>query len=213
VFVHDPAIVTDHGAVILRMGKVARRGEEEAMADRLVELGVPILGRLRAPATAEGGDLVWLDHDTLAVGQGLRTNTEGHRQLEDILRPIGVDTVPVALPDTFDPDGCLHLMSLMSMIDHDLAVGVRPRLPDDLLSILQERGVELVEVPSSEISTLAPNVLAMAPRRCLMVEGSPITAARLEQAGCTVASYPGRELGFKAEGGPTCLTRPILRAG
>lgn len=211
VFVHDPVIVTDAGAVVLRMGKALRRGEEAAMAAVLERLGVPIFAALEGDATAEGGDLLWLDHGTLAVGRGSRTNAEGVRQLAAALRPLGVETVPVPLPWAGGPEACLHLMSLISMLDHDLAVVHLPLLPVPFVELLRDRGIELVEVPGDELPTMAPNVLALAPRRCLALDGNPVTRRRLEAAGCEVLTYRGAELSLKAEGGPTCLTRPILR--
>lgn len=212
IFTHDPVIVTDAGAIVLRMGKGKRRGEEAAIAATLENLGVPILATLEDEATAEGGDLMWLDHETLAVGRGYRTNAEGFRQLTATLRPLGARTVEVQLPHAGGPAACLHLMSLISMIDHDLAVVHLPLLPVPFVELLGDRGIELVEVPASEYPTMGPNVLALAPRRCLMLEGNPGTRARLEAAGCEVLTYRGRELSLKAEGGATCLTRPILRS-
>ncbi len=203
IFVHDPAIVTDEGAVLLRMGKVLRRGEEAAMGRRLRQLGVPVLAQLRTPAIAEGGDLLWLDHDTLAVGQGFRTNLEGLQQLTDILRELHVATLPVPLPYDRGPEACLHLMSLVSLVGEDLAVVYRR---------LEDRGFDFVEVPEDEYATMGPNVLALAPRDCVMLSGNPITKRRLEEAGCRVRTYRGDEISLRAEGGATCLTRPILRA-
>jgi N-dimethylarginine dimethylaminohydrolase len=213
LFVHDPAIISDCGAVILRMGKQLRRGEEAAMASCLERLGVPILARLERPAVAEGGDLLWIDHDTLAVGLGFRTNAEGLRQLGAALESIGTRVVAVPLPYGAGPDACLHLMSLISMLDDDLAVVYRPLLPVPFVQHLEERGVALIDVPEGEFATMGPNVLALAPRHCLMLDGNPITADRLEAVGCTVQIWRGNELSVKAEGGPTCLTRPIWRAG
>ncbi len=213
VFTHDPVIVTDEGAIILRMGKELRRGEEAAIGKTLKELGVPTLATLEGEATAEGGDLLWLDHDTLAVGRGYRTNGEGLRQLTAALRPLGVETLEVQLPHGDGPVSCLHLMSLISMLDHDLAVVHLPLLPVPFVETLAERGIALVEVPEEEFPTMGPNVLALAPGRCLMLEGNPITRQRLEAAGCEVQTYRGNEISLKAEGGPTCLTRPILRGG
>lgn len=211
IFTHDPVIVTDSGAVILRMGKTQRRGEEAAIAATLEDLGVPILATLEDEATAEGGDLLWLDHDTLAVGRGYRTNAEGLRQLTAALRPLGVKTIEVQLPHAGGPAACLHLMSLISMLDHDLAVVHLPLLPVPFVELLGDRGIELVEVPEHEVPTMGPNVLALAPRRCLAIAGNPVTRARMEAAGCEVLTYRGNELSLKAEGGATCLTRPILR--
>ena len=165
VFVHDPVMVTDAGAVVLRMGKALRRGEEASVAACLERLRVPIFAALVGDATAEGGDLLWLDHHTLAVGRGSRTNAEGVRQLAAALRPLGVETVPVPLPWAGGPEACLHLMSLISMLDHDLAVVHLPLLPVPFVELLHERGIELVEAPGDELPTMAPNVLALAPRR------------------------------------------------
>lgn len=211
LFVHDPAIVTDRGAIILRMGKPLRRGEEDAMAARLQELGVLILHRLQGQARAEGGDLLWLDHDTLAVGQGFRTNAEGLRQLTEALSALGVSLIPVHLPYHGGPDSCLHLMSLVSLVDRRTAVVYPSLLPVPLWQWLTERGYRLVEVPDGEFATLGTNVLALSPGDCLMLEGNPITRARLENAGCRVQTFRGNEISLKAEGGPTCLTRPIVR--
>ena len=212
IFTHDPVIVTDEGSIILRMGKEQRRGEEAAIGKTLEDLSVPTLATLEGEATAEGGDLLWLDHDTLAVGRGYRTNAEGLRQLTAALRPLGVETVEVQLPHGDGPVSCLHLMSVISILDHDLAVVHIPLLPVPFVEMLSDRGIELVEVPDEEYPTMGPNVLALAPRRCLMIEGNPVTRERLETAGCEVLTYRGEELSLKAEGGATCLTRPILRS-
>jgi N-dimethylarginine dimethylaminohydrolase len=212
IFVHDPAIVTDHGAIILRMGKDLRRGEEVAIARRFEELGVPIHYGLHGEARAEGGDLLWMDHHTLAVGQGFRTNEEGLRQLREALEPLGVTLIPVPLPYYGGPDACLHLMSLISLVDYDAAVIYLPLLPVPFWQYLTERSFRFIEVPDEEFESMGPNVLALAPGKCLMLEGNPITKHRLEQAGCEVFTYQGNEISLKAEGGPTCLTRPILRS-
>ncbi len=211
IFVHDPAIVTDRGTIVLSMGKELRRGEETALATRLKALGVPILHTLRGKARAEGGDLLWLDHDTLAVGQGFRTNAEGYRQLRRALRPLGVDTIPVDLPYFHGPQACLHLMSLISLVDQNLAVIYPPLFPVALWRELKDRGFDFLEVSDREFETMAPNVLAVAPRACVMLDGNPVTKRLLEDAGCRVRTYRGNEISLKAEGGPTCLTRPYLR--
>ncbi len=211
IFVHDPVIVTDQGAIVLRMGKGLRRGEEESIGLALEQIGVPIKGRLRAPATAEGGDLLWLNHDVLAVGQGFRTNAEGLGQLRGILGEMGLRIETVPLPYYRGPQACLHLMSLISLLDDDLAV-VYPRLlPIPFWRSLKDSGFDLIEVPEEEFATMAPNVLAVAPRDCIMLEGNPITKRLLEDTGCRVRMYRGNEISLKAEGGATCLTRPILR--
>ncbi len=209
IYVHDPAIISDRGAIILRMGKELRRGEEDALARRFERLGVPIHYRLHGEATAEGGDLMWTDERTLAVGLGTRTNAEGMFQLQEALP--GVEIVLVELPELDDPDACLHLMSSISLVDNDLAAIYQPLLPEPFRLLLAERGFRFVDVPDGEFETMATNVLALAPRDCLMIEGNPVTKKRLENAGCRVQTYRGYELSLKSEGGPTCLTRPILR--
>ncbi len=211
IYVFDPALVTDRGAVILSMGKVLRRGEEEAMAGCLEGLGVPVLFRLEGAARAEGGDLLWLDEHTLAVGVGFRTNSEGLDQLRRGLAPHGVEVLPVELPYFTGPEACLHLLTMISIVDRDLAVVYPTLLTVPFWRSLREGGFHLVEVPEEEFASMGPNVLALGPRECLMLEGNPVTQMRLEAAGCRVHTYRGREISWKAEGGPTCLTRPIWR--
>lgn len=211
IFCHDPVVVADCGAILLRMGKPLRRGEEEALGRTLVKAGVPIAGRLVGDALAESGDLMWLDRSTLAAGVGFRTNATGVSQLQRILGP-SVSVLPVELPYFHGPDACLHLMSLISMVDRDLAVAYPTLLPVSFIERLSRQGIELVEAPESEFGTMATNALALGPRRCVMLEGNPITQRRLEAAGCSVTTYRGREVSLKAEGGATCLTRPVLRA-
>lgn len=211
IYVFDPALITDRGAILLRMGKALRRGEEEALGRRFQEIGIPLLPALQGEATAEGGDLLWLDRRTLAAGLGFRTNAEGLRQLRIILGTMGVEVVPVELPYFGGPEACLHLLSLISLVDDDLAVVYPPLLSVSFWRLLQDRGFRLLEVPEEEFPTQGPNVLALAPRKVLMLEGNPVTRQRLEEAGCEVLTYRGREISLKAEGGPTCLTRPVWR--
>jgi N-dimethylarginine dimethylaminohydrolase len=211
IYVHDPSIVCDDGAILLNMGKTLRGDEPAAVGRRYESLGIPVFGRLTGEARAEGGDLLWIDHDTLAVGQGFRTNAEGLGRLEDLLRPSGIDLVPVPLPDFKGPEFCLHLMSIISIVDDDLAVIFASLLPESFRKEIEGRGFRLVEVPEEEFDSMGPNVLALAPRHCVMLEGNPVTRRRLESAGCDVETYRGNEISLKAEGGPTCLTRPVLR--
>jgi N-dimethylarginine dimethylaminohydrolase len=212
IYVFDPAIVTDRGAIILSMGKDLRRGEEAVMARRFQELGIPVTYTFHGEARAEGGDLLWLDQATLAVGIGFRTNPEGVRQLREAMDGSGVTIIPVELPYYKGPIACLHLLSLISIVDHQLAVVYPPLLSVPFWQYLkEERGIRLVEVPPEEFESMGPNVLATAPGKCVMLEGNPITQRRLEKAGCQVLTYRGNEISRKAEGGPTCLTRPILR--
>lgn len=212
VFVFDPTLVTDAGTLVLSMGKTLRRGEEDALASFLEGEGIPVAARITGEGRVEGGDTLWLDHDTLAVGMGFRTNAEGVRQLRAALEPLGVTVVAYDLPYFTGPEACLHLLSLVSPVDVGLAVAYLPLMPTALWRELERRGVRLLEVPEGEfVSTQGTNVLAVAPRRCILLEGNPVTKELLEREGCEVATIPGAPLSFKAEGGPTCLTRPVLR--
>jgi len=212
VFVFDPALVTDAGTVLLSMGKDLRRGEEEAIGRSLERQGVPLLGRIEGDGRVEGGDTLWLDHDTLAVGRGFRTNAEGVRQLRALLDPIGVEVLDYDLPFFTGPEACLHLLSLISPVDVDLAVAHPPLMPTAFWQELRRRGLRLLEVPEEEfLLTQATNVLAVSPRRVIMLDENPATRRLLESEGCEVVTFPGAALSFKAEGGPTCLTRPVLR--
>lgn len=210
IFTHDPVIVTREGAIVLKMGKPLRSGEEAALAVSLQKHGVPIRYQLHGDAQAEGGDLLWIDEQTLAVGQGFRTNEVGLNQLREAV-PTDVSLIPVQLPYFTGPEACLHLMSFISIVDHDLAVVYPPLMPVPLWQFLEKRGFRFVEVPESEFLTMGPNVLAVAPGQCIMLAGNPVTQDRLTAAGCRVVTYRGEEISLKAEGGATCLTRPVLR--
>jgi dimethylargininase len=210
IYVYDPAIVTDSGAILLRPGKDGRRGEPDAMAADFVEAGVPIVGRLQAPALAEGGDTVWLDERTLLVGRGYRTNAAGIQTLAALLP--GVEVLEFDLPHYHGAGEVMHLMSLLSPLDVDLAVVYLPLMPVSLVELLQERGIELVEAPDEEFATMGPNVLALAPRVALALEGNDETRRRMERAGVDVRVYRGDHISRLGDGGPTCLTRPLLRA-
>jgi dimethylargininase len=209
IYVYDPALVTDDGAILLRPGKEGRRIEVDTMAADLVAAGVPIAARLEAPAQVEGGDAIWLDERTLLVGIGYRTNEAGVEALRDALPDVNV--LAFDLPHVTGPADVLHLMSLLSPLDRDLAVVYLPLLPVRLVQLLTDRGVELVEVPEDEFWTMGPNVLALAPRVALALDGNPVTRRRLEEAGVDVRVYRGDQLSRLGDGGPTCLTRPLLR--
>jgi N-dimethylarginine dimethylaminohydrolase len=211
IYVRDPVLITDSGAVILQTGKVARRGEGPAMEDALRGLGVPILGAIEGGATAEAGDMIWLDSQTLLVGRGFRTNQAGIEWLSLLMRPLDVTVIPVPLPYWTGPEDVLHLMSFISLLDADLAVVYRRLLPVPLYELLVERGIALVDVPEQEYLSLGCNVLAVAPRRLVMVSGNPITRSRLEAVGCTISEFQGKEICIPGAGGPTCLTRPLSR--
>jgi len=207
IYVYDPVLITDNGAILLRPRKEGRGREPDAVGDDLERAGVPIAGRLGNPALAEGGDLIRLDERTLLAGQGYRTSSNCVRALE---RHTGLETVVFDLPHWHGADEVMHLLSLLSPLDSDLVVAYPPLLPVRLMQLLAERSVEIVPVPDDEFETLATNVLALAPRVALVVDGNPETRRRLERAGVEVLAYEGTELS-KGDGGPTCLTCPLLR--
>jgi len=211
IYVRDPAIACDAGLILGRMGKSARGGEPDALARALPGLGVAVHGRIEPPGTLEGGDAVWVNAGTLAVGLGKRTNAEGIRQLTALLP--GVDVLTVPLPDLAVPGDVFHLMSVLSPVAQDLALVHLPLLPRAFTDDLRARGLELVDVPVHELDSQGPNVLAVAPRVVVALEGSPETRRRLERAGVEVLTYRGDEISKKGFGGPTCLTRPLERAG
>jgi N-dimethylarginine dimethylaminohydrolase len=210
IYVHDPVLISDRGAILLRMGKPLRRGEEEALGATLEAAGVPIHSRLTGDAIAESGDIVWLDPETLAVGLGFRTNADAVRQLREALGP-SVKVLSYDLPYHTGPSACLHLMSFVSLLDEQLAVGFPRLMPTPFYQELIRRGFTIVEVPESEYDSMGCNVLALGPSNCLMLDVNPVTKSRLEAAGCRVRTYRGAEISLNCEGGPTCLTRPVLR--
>jgi N-dimethylarginine dimethylaminohydrolase len=209
IYAYDPVLLTDDGVIVLRPGKEARRPEPDALAADLVALGTPVHGRIEEPGTAEGGDLFFLDRRTLLAGIGYRTNEAAVTQLRGLLPD--VEVVPFDLPHLQGPGECLHLMSLVSPLDADLAVAYLPLMPVRLVQLLEARGVALVEVPEEEFPTMGPNVLALGPRVALALEGNPVTEARMRAAGVDVRTYRGDEISRKGDGGPTCLTRPLER--
>lgn len=211
VYVHDPALITRRGAILCSMGKGERRGEPAAMGRYFAELGVPILGKISGPGRLEGGDVVWLDERTLAVGLGYRSNAEGLRQLREMTEGLVDEVIEVHLPHWNGEGECLHLMSMLSPVDTDLAVVYSRMMPVTFRNCLLSRGLKLIEVPDEEYDTMACNVLALAPRLCLVLRGNPKTRALLEAEGVEVLDYDGEDLSLKGCGGPTCLTRPLLR--
>ncbi len=211
VYVYDPVLMTDAGAILLRPGKVGRRAEPFAVERDVSALGIPIVGRLEDPMTAEGGDMFWLNDRTLAVGRGYRTNDEGIAALRELLEP-DAEVLAFDLPHLRGPGECLHLMSFISPLDRDLVVVYPPLVPVRLMEALQERSIAVVEVPEVEFGTMGPNVLALGPRVALALEGNPETRRRMEAVGVDVRTYRGDELSRKGDGGPTCLTRPLARS-
>ncbi len=211
VYAHDASLVTDSGAVLLRMGKAARRAEPARHRARYRSLEIPILGAIEEPGLAEAGDVVWLDDATLLVGRGYRTNAEGIRQLAALLKPRGVEVIEAPLPHGQGPDVCLHLMSLISLVGERRVLVDPPWLAVQTLDLLLQRGFELIPIDPLERETLACNVLALGGGKLLAIEGNPETHARLRAQGFDVRTFPGSEICFNGAGGPTCLTRPLLR--
>ena len=211
VYAYDPTLVTDAGVIPLRMGKEGRRDEPAIVAEELRAAGFTVLAPLEPPARAEGGDMFFLDERTLLVGLGYRTNADAAEQLRVRLAEQSVDVMTFDLPHHHGPAECLHLMSFISMLDADLAVGYRPMMPVRLVELLDARGVRLVEVPDEEFASMGPNVLATAPRVALALDENPITKTRMEAAGVEVRTYDGPQISRNGDGGPTCLTRPLVR--
>ena len=212
VYAYDPTLVTDAGVIPLRPGKEGRRGEPAVVATELGAAGCTVLPALTAPATAEGGDILFLDERTVLVGLGYRTNAEAVEQLRPRLAEQDVEIASFDLPHGRGSEACLHLMSFLSMLDADLAVAYLPMMPVRLVQLLAARGVTLVAVPDEEFPTMGPNVLALGPRRALAVEGNPVTRRRMEAEGVDVTTYAGAHISLNGDGGPTCLTRPLVRS-
>ncbi|MFM7193883.1 MAG: dimethylarginine dimethylaminohydrolase family protein [Bacteroidota bacterium] len=211
VYCRDASIQTDAGVILCRMGKHLRAEEPGAARRHYMQAGMKILGEIKAPGTVEGGDVAWLDDKTLAVANAYRTNQSGIDQLTALLQPLGVSVITVDLPHFRGPSDVFHLMSILSPVDKDLAVVYSPLMPVRFRRLLQDRGFDFVEVPESEFDSLGCNVLAIAPRVCLVEQGNPITIQRMRDKGCRVIPFNGANLCVPGGGGPTCLTRPVLR--
>ena len=211
IYVRDASLMTDKGAILCNMGKESRRTEPDVTREFYAKQGVPILGAITGAGRLEGGDVVWIGGRTLVVGRGYRTNDEGIRQLRTLTAGLADEFVVVPLPHWRGPSDVFHLMSVISPIDHDLALVYSPLLPVPFREWLLGRGIKLIDVPDSEFETMGCNVLAVAPRRCLMLVGNQRTRDLLKAAGTEVLEYTGDEISRKGAGGPTCLTRPIHR--
>jgi dimethylargininase len=210
IYVFDPAIVSDRGAIVLRPGKQGRQVECDAIAADFEQADVPVVARLDEPELADGGDTIWLDEATLLVGRGYRTNDDGIHALQAALPDVSV--LAFDLPHLHGSDVVLHLLSLLSPLDDDLVVTYLPLMPVRLVQLLRELEIQIVEVPDGEFETMGAQVLALAPRVALTLDGNDETRRRLERAGVEVRVYKGDEISRKGDGGPTCLTRPLLRA-
>jgi N-dimethylarginine dimethylaminohydrolase len=211
IYVRDASIICDKGAILCNMGKGARRGEPVAIEQAYQAAGIQIHGAITGEGLLEGGDVVWIDERTIIVGQGYRTNAEGIQQMKNLLGDCVDELVIAQLPHWRGPADVFHLMSVISPVDHDKALVYSPLMPVVLRQMLVARGHTLIEVPDEEFDSMACNVLAIAPSKCLMLSGNPKTRAHLENAGVEVHEYSGDEISLKGAGGPTCLTRPTLR--
>jgi len=211
IYVRDAACVAPGGVVLCRMGKELRRGEPGAVREFCGRAGWPVVGEIREPGTLEGGDVVWLDARTAAIGHGYRTDAEGIRQFREIVAADGCEVVEVPLPHWDGPGDVLHLMSMLSPVAESKLLVYSRLLPVPFRKRLLAAGFELLEVPDAEYPTMATNVLALGPGRCLAIAGNPRTAGVLEKAGIEVLTFEGTEISAKGSGGPTCLTRPFRR--
>ena len=208
VYVFDPAVVSSRGAIVLRPGKPSRRGEETELEKWLVERDVPVAGRIEGRGTAEGGDTFWLEPGVFCIGRSLRSNRAGATQLADL---VGGEVHVFDLPYHRGPGELVHLLSVISPVAERMAVVFLPLLPVGLYELLRELDFELISVPDEELPTLGCNILAVRPGVLVMAEGNPATRRALEGRGCEVHTFAATEIGINGGGGPTCLTRPILR--
>ena len=211
IYCRDASIATDYGIILCNMGKKQRKPEPQAAREDYEKHGLKILGEISEPGFIEGGDVAWLGENTLAVAHSYRSNDDGFRQLTALLKKYGIETIQVDLPHYKGKNDVFHLMSIFSPVRKDLAVIYSPLMPVRFRNQLIERGYQFVEVPESEFESMGCNVLAIAPGKCIIVNGNPITKRKLEDAGCEVFSYAGAEISIKGGGGPTCLTRPLWR--
>ena len=211
VYTHDSSLPTNYGLILMRPGKPNRIEEAQIQAAYCGELNYPVAAEIQSPATTEAGDIVWLDPKTLLVGHGYRTNQAGIEQLRTLLAPHHVEVISASLPHGQGPSACLHLMSLMSMLDEATILVDLPWLAVETVQLLRARNFHLLEIDYSERDTLACNVLALGNKRLIALEENARTNARLRQAGFEVQTFTGSELCLNGNGGPTCLTRPLLR--
>ncbi|MGH9640798.1 MAG: dimethylarginine dimethylaminohydrolase family protein [Terriglobales bacterium] len=211
VYAHDASLPTNYGLILMRPGKATRIPEAKAHAEFCARHAIPTLAEIEAPGTSEAGDIVWLDGRTLLVGRGYRTNRAGIEQLRDILAPHRVEVFSAPLPHNAGPSACLHLMSLMSMLDERTILVDLPWLSVETVELLQARNFRLIEIDYAERDTLACNVLSLGSGRLIALEENSSTNARLRQEGFEVQTFAGSELCVNGGGGPTCLTRPLQR--
>jgi N-dimethylarginine dimethylaminohydrolase len=211
VYTHDASLPTDHGLILMNPGKENRVAEAQAHANFCAQLGIPVFGEICPPGTSEAGDIVWLDSRTLLIGCGYRTNAAGIAQMRSLLSPKRVEVLAAPLPYGSGPSACLHLMSLMSMLDDETVLVDLPWLAVETVELLNARRFRLLEIESCERNSLACNVLSLGEKRLIALEENARTNQRLRDAGFDVRTFPGSEICINGAGGPTCLTRPLLR--
>jgi N-dimethylarginine dimethylaminohydrolase len=212
VYAHDASLATDFGLILMRPGKMNRVAEAEHHGSSCAAFGIPTFGAITEPATTEAGDILWLDSRTLLIGHGYRTNAAGIARMRALLAPKGVEVLSAPLPYGPGPSACLHLMSLISLLDEQAALVDLPWLAVETVELLRGRGFSFVEIDDSERDTLACNVLSLGGKRLLAIEENRKTNERLRRAGFDVRTFPGSEICINGSGGPTCLTRPLLRS-
>ena len=211
IYTHDPCVISNNGVIICNMGKKSRLPESDTIEKFFNSMQIPILGKIKTPGILEGGDVVWIDNKTIAVGEGYRTNREGIEQLKHLLSDQVQDVISVPIPHWNGPQDCLHLMSNLSPIDHNLYLVYSRLLPVSFRKYLLDQNIELIDVPDEEYESMGCNVLAVAPRKVIMISGNSKTKQLLEKNNVEVYTYDGTEISIKGAGGPTCLTRPFLR--
>lgn len=211
IYTHDPCVISNNGVIICNMGKKSRLPESDTIEKFFNSMQIPILGKIKTPGILEGGDVVWIDNKTIAVGEGYRTNREGIEQLRYLLSDQVETVISVPMPHWTGPQDCLHLMSNLSPIDHNLYLVYSRLLPVSFRKYLLDENIELIDVPDEEYESMGCNVLAVAPRKVIMISGNSKTKQLLEKNNVEVYTYDGTEISIKGAGGPTCLTRPFLR--
>lgn len=211
IYTHDSLKITKRGAIYFNTGKKLRQKENLEMERLLQTNQIPTLGKINSPGLMEGGDVLWLDDDTVLIGRGYRTNDEGIKQFKELIKGFVKTIIVIPMPHGEGKEACLHLMSIISMINPKLAVVYSKYMPVFMRELLIDRGIKLLEVDDKEYDYLGSNVLALDEKKCVMIEGNPKIEAMLVKKGCEVFTYPGHHLSYFGTGGPTCLTCPVYR--
>jgi len=207
IFVRDLYFMTPEGAILARPASTVRAGEERFVAARLAALGVPILLSVRGTGTFEGADALWIDHRTVLLATGLRTNAEGAAQVQSLLEQMGCQVIRVGLPY-----GAMHLLGVLNFADRDLAVAWPGQVPYEAIDALRRRGFRVLWLPDEReaVAGMALNFVTISPRQIVMPAGCPVTRACYEAAGITCQEVEIGEL-VKAAGGAACLTGILRR--